>query len=109
MKSKSAKPSKTSSSKKRAGGVPPPSKPKAKKAAITKPPGKNGAGSELAAPTFWSLRLYVAGQTPRSLTAFANLKRLCEEFLPPRQENELVDLAKAPQHARGDEIVALPT
>lgn len=58
---------------------------------------------------YWSLRLYVAGQTPRSLSAFANLKRFCEQFLPNRYEIEVVDLAREPQRARKDEIVALPT
>lgn len=57
----------------------------------------------------WNLRLYVAGQTPRSLTAFANLKRLCEEYLPGKHQIEVVDLVKQPQLAQRDEIVALPT
>ena len=57
----------------------------------------------------WNLRLYVAGQTPRSLTAFANLKRLCEEHLPGRYSIEIVDLVKEPHRAQNDQIVALPT
>jgi len=57
----------------------------------------------------WELRLYVAGQTPRSLTAFANLKRLCEEHLPGQYNIEVVDLLKHPQLAAGDQIVAIPT
>jgi circadian clock protein KaiB len=57
----------------------------------------------------WRLRLYVAGQSPKSLTAFANLKRLCETHLDSRYEIELVDLLKHPRLARGDEIVAIPT
>src|SRR5215212_2137401 len=57
----------------------------------------------------WNLRLYVAGQTPRSLTAFANLKRLCEEHLAGRYEIEVIDLMKNPQRAHSDQIVALPT
>lgn len=60
-------------------------------------------------PETWELRLYVAGQTPRSLTAFANLKRLCEEHLPGRYSIEVVDLVKHPQLAAGDQIVAIPT
>lgn len=60
-------------------------------------------------PEMWELRLYVAGQTPRSLTAFANLKRLCEEHLPGRYSIEVVDLVKHPQLAAGDQIVAIPT
>lgn len=57
----------------------------------------------------WALRLYVAGQTPRSITAFANLKRLCEEHLPGRHTIEVIDLSKYPERAHGDGIVALPT
>lgn len=58
---------------------------------------------------YWHLRLYVAGQSPKSLKAFANLKRMCEEHLPSRYEIEIVDLVKDPQLAAGDEIVAIPT
>lgn len=57
----------------------------------------------------WNLRLYVAGQTPRSLTAFANLRRLCDEHLSGRYEIEVIDLIRSPQLAHGDQIVALPT
>ena len=57
----------------------------------------------------WNLRLYVAGQTPRSIAAFANLKRLCEEHLSGRYTIEIVDLLKHPQLAAGDQIVAIPT
>lgn len=57
----------------------------------------------------WSLRLYVAGQTPRSLAAFANLKRICEEHLNGRYHLEVIDLMKAPQLAQTDQILALPT
>lgn len=57
----------------------------------------------------WNLRLYVAGQTPKSLTAFANLKQLCEQHLPGRYEIEVVDLLEQPQLAQGDQIVAIPT
>jgi circadian clock protein KaiB len=55
------------------------------------------------------LRLYVAGQTPRSLAAIANLKRLCEEHLAGRYTIEVVDLQVTPQLAAGDQIVAVPT
>jgi circadian clock protein KaiB len=58
---------------------------------------------------FWDLRLYVAGQTPKSMTAFANLKRICEEHLAGKYRIEVVDLLKEPQLARGDQILALPT
>ena len=57
----------------------------------------------------WNLRLYVAGQTPRSIAALANLKRLCEEHLSGRYNIEVVDLVKHPQLAAGDQIVAIPT
>jgi circadian clock protein KaiB len=57
----------------------------------------------------WNLRLYVAGQTPKSLQAFANLKRLCDELLTDRYDIEVVDLMRDPQRARLDQIVALPT
>ena len=57
----------------------------------------------------WDLRLYVAGQTPRSIAAFANLKKLCEEHMPGRYRIEIVDLLKNPKLAQGDQIVAVPT
>jgi circadian clock protein KaiB len=60
-------------------------------------------------PEPWTLRLYVAGQTPRSLTAFANLKQLCEEHLPGRHRIEVIDLLQQPELGQGDQIVALPT
>jgi circadian clock protein KaiB len=55
------------------------------------------------------LRLYVAGQTPKSLTAFANLKRICEAHMAGKYEIEIVDLVKDPALARGDQILAIPT
>jgi len=57
----------------------------------------------------WELRLYIAGQTPKSVAAFANLKRLCEEHLPGRYKIEVIDLMQHPQLAAGDQIVAIPT
>ena len=57
----------------------------------------------------WRLRLYVAGQTPKSLLAFTNLKRLCEERLQGRYAIEVIDLLKTPQLAEDDQILALPT
>lgn len=57
----------------------------------------------------WELRLYVAGQTPRCLTAFANLKKICEEHLAGRYDIEIVDLLDRPQLAKGDQIFAIPT
>lgn len=61
------------------------------------------------APEMWELRLYVAGQTPKSLAAFSNLKKLCEEHLPGRYSIEVIDLISQPQFAEGDQIVAIPT
>ena len=55
------------------------------------------------------LRLYVAGQTPKSVTAFANLKNICEEHLAGRYKIEVVDLLKNPTLASGDQILAIPT
>jgi circadian clock protein KaiB len=55
------------------------------------------------------LRLYVAGQTPRSLAALSNLKRICTEHLKGEYELEVIDLAKNPQLAQGDQILAIPT
>src|SRR5450759_535442 len=60
-------------------------------------------------PVVWNLRLYVAGQTPKSIRAFANLKVLCEEHLKGRYQIEVIDLRENPQLARGDQIVAIPT
>ncbi len=57
----------------------------------------------------WELRLYVAGQTPKSLAAFANLKKICEEHLKGRYRIEVIDLLKNPTLARGDQILAIPT
>src|ERR1700752_1576393 len=55
------------------------------------------------------LRLYVAGQTPRSIAAFANLKKICEEHLAGKYHIEVIDLIKKPQLASGDQILAIPT
>jgi circadian clock protein KaiB len=57
----------------------------------------------------WELRLYVAGQTVKSMQAFANLKRICAEHLAGEYEIEVIDLLKNPQLAKGDQILALPT
>jgi circadian clock protein KaiB len=57
----------------------------------------------------WELRLYVAGQTPRSLEAFANLKRICDQHLAGNYRIEVIDLFQEPQRAANDQIVAIPT
>jgi circadian clock protein KaiB len=78
---------------------------------MTAPPTEPTAGSTppLPAAEAWILRLYVAGQTRKSLTAFANLERLCEEHLAGRYRIEVVDLLAHPERARGDQILAIPT
>ena len=57
----------------------------------------------------WQLRLYVMGQTPKSLTAFENLKQFCENYLKGRYRITVIDLVKQPQLASGDQILAIPT
>jgi circadian clock protein KaiB len=57
----------------------------------------------------YMLKLYVAGETPKSVTAFANLKKICEEHLAGRYKLQVIDLLKNPQLARGDQILAIPT
>ena len=69
--------------------------PKAKPAAVT--------------PSDWDLLLYVAGPTPRSVAAFRNLERICEEHLNGRYHIQVIDLMKNPQLAQGDQILAVPT
>ncbi len=59
--------------------------------------------------THWDLRLYVAGQTPRSRAALANLRLICEEHLADRYSIEVIDLLEHPQLSRGDQILAIPT
>lgn len=58
---------------------------------------------------YYNLRLYVAGQTPKSLTAIANLKRICEDHLAGQYTIEVIDLLVSPQLAAGDQILAVPT
>jgi circadian clock protein KaiB len=72
-------------------------------------PKANGQALHATAPKQWQLRLYVAGQTPKSVTAFTNLKRICEEHLAGEFEIEVVDLIENPRLARDDQIVAIPT
>ena len=57
----------------------------------------------------WRLRLYVAGQTPKSVTAIANLRRICESHLSGRYTIEVIDLVKQPRMARQDDVIAIPT
>jgi circadian clock protein KaiB len=60
-------------------------------------------------PQFWDLRLYVAGQSQKSLTAFNNLKKICEEHMKGQYRIEVIDLLLHPQLAQGDQILAIPT
>ena len=57
----------------------------------------------------WNLRLYVAGQTPKSIMALTNLKKLCEEHLKGKYTLDVIDLLQKPQLAKGDQILAIPT
>lgn len=57
----------------------------------------------------WNLRLYVAGQTERSMAALANLRKICEEYLAGRYDIEVIDLLVNPRLAAGDQILAVPT
>ncbi|MBI5686060.1 MAG: circadian clock protein KaiB [Verrucomicrobia bacterium] len=57
----------------------------------------------------WQLRLYVAGQTAKSITALANLKKICETHLAGQYEIEVIDLVQNPKLAAGDQILAIPT
>jgi circadian clock protein KaiB len=71
--------------------------------------GSRGTDVARAHEELWSLHLYVAGQSPKSLRAFDNLKRLCEEHLSGRYEIEVIDLIEHPALARRDDILAIPT
>jgi len=70
---------------------------------------KRRARARSADPDFFQLRLYVAGQTSRSIAALSNLKSICEEHLKGRYRIEVIDLIERPQLAKGHQIVALPT
>jgi circadian clock protein KaiB len=70
---------------------------------------KTSVPTPAAQSELWELRLYVAGQTPRAVTAFANLKKLCEEHLKNSYRIEVIDLLLNPQLAKGDQILAVPT
>ena len=68
-----------------------------------------GDATRAAPQELWVLRLYTAGQTPRSLAAFVNLKRLCEDHLKGRYTIEVIDLMATPRLAKDDQILAIPT
>ncbi|HEY9639218.1 MAG TPA: circadian clock KaiB family protein [Coleofasciculaceae cyanobacterium] len=69
----------------------------------------NQDNDNLPAAEQWELRLYVAGQTPKSVAAFANLKKLCEEHLHDQYRIEVIDLLQNPELAKQDRILAIPT
>lgn len=69
----------------------------------------NGQEVQTKESKLWQLRLYVAGHSPKSVAAFANLKRLCEEHLAGKFEIEVIDLIENPRLAKDDQIVAIPT
>ena len=74
----------------------------------TKKPGGKGKKGEKT-EVVWELRLYVAGQTPKAVLSFTNLKKICEEHLKGQYKIEVIDLLQNPQLARGDQIFATPT
>jgi circadian clock protein KaiB len=71
----------------------------------TKPP----SGSKRQSAQIWQLRLYVTDSTPKSMTAFSNLKKMCEHHLKGRYRITVIDLVKQPHLAKGDQILAIPT
>lgn len=75
----------------------------------TEPRSKSAKASPAKSAEQWTLRLYVAGQSPNSVAAFDNLKRLCEERLRGRYRIEVIDLLKNPRLAKDDQILAIPT
>jgi len=72
-------------------------------------PDSDVSGSSSAAADAWVLRLYIAGQTPKSLAAISNLHHICEEHLAGKFHIEVIDLLENPQLAEGDKIIAIPT
>jgi circadian clock protein KaiB len=74
-----------------------------------KPADKTNGFKDAPEEEFFELRLYVAGQTEKSVTAFANLKKIAEEHMAGRYRIEVIDLLKNPQLARNDQIIAVPT
>jgi len=81
-----------------------------KKKAATKRVAKPAVKKRKESPSdAWNLRLYVAGQTPKSIAAFQNLTKLCEKYVKYRYRIEVVDLLENPQLAKGDQILAIPT
>jgi circadian clock protein KaiB len=88
-------------------------KPIAPKKKPLRPPAKHSVrAASKAQPDgreFWHMRLYVAGQSPRSSAAIANLRKICDEYLAGRYDVEIVDLVRHPEQAKADQIIAIPT
>lgn len=80
-----------------------------KKRSATKKSSVKKSAAKISRSDFFILRLYIAGQTPNSVTAIANLKKMCEEKLKGKYRIEVVDLLEKPQLAKGDQIIAIPT
>lgn len=78
-------------------------------AAPARPARRRATKQQVADPMFWTLRLYVAGHTAKSMAAFSNLRRLCEEHLQGQYSIEVIDLLENPTLAAGDQILAIPT
>lgn len=76
---------------------------------MKKSPAKKCSAQKSTGKDFWRLRLYIAGQTPNSVAAIANLKKICEDKLKGKYRIEVVDLLERPQLAKGDQIIAIPT
>ena len=75
----------------------------------TRTPKRRASASNRRTAKLWQLRLYVAGQTTRSVTAFGNLKKICENHLKDRYRIDVIDLLKQPHLSKGDQILAIPT
>jgi circadian clock protein KaiB len=86
-----------------------PASPKGRKVTPARLSGAKGAKGPKEKSDTYTLRLYVAGKTPRSVAALDNLKKICEEHLAGRYKLQVVDLLENPQLARGDQILAIPT
>jgi circadian clock protein KaiB len=72
-------------------------------------PARRRAADSRSVPQLWQLRLYVMGQTAKSVMAFSNLKQICETHLKGRYRLTVIDLVESPQLAKGDQILAVPT
>ena len=76
---------------------------------MTKSPTRKRGPAKISRSEFYRLRLYIAGQTPNSIAAITNLRKICEDKLKGKYRIEVVDLLEKPQLAKGDQIIAIPT